>query len=296
MSIPPAVLGGLPTNSVDTPICAVLMVCFLAGAVTHMRIFRGNISQHGRRFVPSAMTFGFCMARLTALSMRIAWANHPHSSGTRIAAIVLTAAGVVLLFVLNLIYAYRVFLGYQQLTRPRLVGALFWALRFSIFSIVAMIISVIVTTIISFNTTNPSLLLKCRNAQRTGATFFAVLSFVPLPLSLLAVTLPHPAGIKSFGFGSATIRRKLAVVVAAATILCLGASFRAGTSFKPRPGTNPAWYHHKACYYVFNFVLELMVVALYAIARVDRLFYMEEEKKLTGNESNEALEKAERRP
>jgi len=40
----------------------------------------------------------------------------------------------------------------------------------------------------------------------------------------------------------------------------------------PRPIANPAWYHSKACFYIFNFTIEWTVVALYALIRVDRRF------------------------
>lgn len=72
-----------------------------------------------------------------------------------------------------------------------------------------------------------------------------------------------------------SIARGSTVLVIAALLLTLGAGFRAGTSFAPaRRVDDPAWYHHKACFYVFNFGTELAVIYLYAAVRVDRIFYV----------------------
>lgn len=65
------------------------------------------------------------------------------------------------------------------------------------------------------------------------------------------------------------------VLVVAALLLTLGAGFRTGAAYAPaRPANDPAWFDSKACFYVFNFVTELGVIYLYAVARVDRTFYV----------------------
>lgn len=76
-------------------------------------------------------------------------------------------------------------------------------------------------------------------------------------------------------FGSGTWVAKVFIVSLVAVLLCLGASFRAATSWmKPRPFTHPAWYHSKACFYVFDFGIDIMVVALFFVARVDQRFWV----------------------
>jgi hypothetical protein len=42
----------------------------------------------------------------------------------------------------------------------------------------------------------------------------------------------------------------------------------------PRPVTNPAWYHSKACFYVFNFTIDFLVVVVFFVGRVDRRFWV----------------------
>lgn len=42
----------------------------------------------------------------------------------------------------------------------------------------------------------------------------------------------------------------------------------------PRPATNPPWYDSKACFYCFNFTIEIFVIFTYLIGRIDRRFYV----------------------
>jgi hypothetical protein len=91
-----ATLGGIPTKSVDIPICAVLLACYLGLGATHMTIFRRNRAK-GRSFKPSVLCFAFCMARLVTFVMRIVWATKPTNPSVAIASNVFIAAGVILL-------------------------------------------------------------------------------------------------------------------------------------------------------------------------------------------------------
>ena len=43
---------------------------------------------------------------------------------------------------------------------------------------------------------------------------------------------------------------------------------------RPRPREDPAWYQSKACFYVFNFVVEIIVIFLYVAVRVDQRFWV----------------------
>ena len=62
------------------------------------------------------------------------------------------------------------------------------------------------------------------------------------------------------------------IVLAAAVLLCLGASFRAGVAWLPPKSnmTDPRpWYDKTACFYIFYFGVEILTVALYLIGRID---------------------------
>ena len=72
-----------------------------------------------------------------------------------------------------------------------------------------------------------------------------------------------------------SVARGSIVLGVTALLLTLGAGFRTGVAYaQTRPAEDPAWYDSKACFYVFNFVTELGVIYLYAMARVDRTFYV----------------------
>ncbi len=94
--------------------------------------------------------------------------------------------------------------------------------------------------------------------------------------------LPRKTRVEKFGSGR--WRTKIAILLTSSTLLCLGAAFRAGTNFKnPRPINSPAWYHAKWCFYFFNFTVEITVVYLYLILRVDRRFYIPDGSKGPGD-------------
>jgi hypothetical protein len=92
----PATLGGIPTRTVDIPVCTVLLACYLGMAATHMTIFRHNRAR-GRTFRPSMFCFALCMARLVTFTMRIVWAVEPTNHNVAIISNVFIAAGVILL-------------------------------------------------------------------------------------------------------------------------------------------------------------------------------------------------------
>ncbi|CAI7570377.1 unnamed protein product [Penicillium bialowiezense] len=192
-------MGLRPTITLDVPICAVFLALFLIGAVCHMTLFRRNLAR-GHKFIPSAMTFGFCMSRIVANAIRIAWACHVTNISLAIAAQIFVAAGVLLLFILNLLYAQRMFRAvYPGLGWSR---AFSWAFK-ALYGLVVVTIIMVITCVVQ------------------------------------------------------------------------SASFRAATSWMPpRPVTDPAWYHSKACFYVFDFAIDIMVVALFFVARVDRRFWV----------------------
>lgn len=264
-----AVLGGVPTNNVDTPISAVLLALFVGSAAINMTIFQVNL-RRGHKFIFSVLLFGFSMARIAALSLRIAWANHQRNVDVAIAANVMTSAGVLLLFVVNLLFAQRLLRGYHPgFGWRRSVTAVF---RFSLFSVIALLIMVITATVHSFFTLDPTARRMDRDVQRFAGVYLAVLAFAPIPVVLGASLYPRKTRIEKFGSGS--WRAKLGLLLGTSFLLALGAGFRIGVSFAPRPINNPAWYHHRACYYIFNYGIELIVVYTYAISRFDKRFHI----------------------
>jgi Protein of unknown function (DUF3112) len=265
-----ALTGGLPTVAVDVPISAVLMALFVMLAAGHMTLFQIN-RRRDHKFLVSAVMFGFCMARISTLAMRIAWAAHPTNVPVAIAANVLVAAGVVLLFLVDLIFAQRI----VRALHPN-VGWHPWFSRvFRLFYVLlgVSLVLLITLTVITFYTLDSNLRRVARDIQLYGQSAFLLLCVLPLPLVLTAALVPHQWPVEKFGSGR--FRTKVFVLLFASTILTLGAAFRLGTnSLSPRPLTNPAWYQSRACFYCFNFVIEIIVVLTYLVARIDRRFHI----------------------
>lgn len=263
-------MGLHPTVTLDVPICSVFLALFLTGAVCHMTLFRRNLAK-GHKFIPSAVTFGFCMSRIVANAIRIAWACHGSNISLAIAAQIFVAAGVLLLFILTLLYAQRMFRAvYPALGWSRPVS---WAFKF-LYALVAVTIVMVITCVVqSMYTLNTHTLRIDRDIQLYGQTYFAIISFLPIPILVAVLFSPNRKQIEQVGSGSWVA--KVLIVGLVASLLCLGASFRAATSWMPpRPLTNPAWYHSKACFYVFDFGIDILVVAIFFVARVDQRFWV----------------------
>ncbi|KAL1994876.1 hypothetical protein VTN49DRAFT_1063 [Thermomyces lanuginosus] len=277
MPVPPSLpmgvpLGRSPTVKVDVPICAVFLFLFACGAIGHMTLFRLNM-RRGHKFIPSAATFGFCMARISACSLRIAWACHPFSMGVAIAAQIFVAAGVLLLLILNTIYAQRLLRAYH----PQ-VG---WSRGLSIFFkilyvlVVLTLVMVIVAVVQIFNTSNPNTRRIDRDLQLYGQSYF--LFFATMPLWIIAYTLlaPRKPGQKIDHFGKGSYTPRFLIVGITQLLLLAGAAWRAGSNYaSPQPVTRPPWYTHKAAFYVMNFGVEIICVYIYLFGRIDQRFYV----------------------
>ncbi|KAL8995400.1 MAG: hypothetical protein Q9188_006825 [Gyalolechia gomerana] len=274
-------LGGTPTVHTDIPITTVFLFLFICGAAAHMTIFQLN-KKRGHKFVLSGMMFGFCMARVTTCVMRIVWATRPRHIPVAIAAQVFVAAGVVLLFVINLIFAQRII----RAAHPH--GG--WHPSFSYFFkaiyvlIVISLIMLITANIQNFYTLNSNTKRIDRDIILYGGTFYAVISFLPFPLVVGGLIIPRKTRVEKFGSGR--FRSKIIILLSAAFFLCLGASFRVGTNYKPpRPLNDPPDYYNKACFYIFNFTVEYIVIILYLVVRVDLRFHIPNGSKRAGDYS-----------
>ena len=265
-----AALGGVPTVHTDVPITAVFLILFIIGAVSHMTIFQIN-QRRGHKFLMSGMMFGFCMARIVTCVMRIVWATRPRNVRIAIAAQVFVAAGVVLLFVVNLIFAQRI----VRSCHPNSGWHPIFSLGFKAIYVLIVItlIMLIAAVIQQFYTLNLNTRRIDRDIQHYGQTFYAIISFLPIPLVIFGLVIPRKTRVEKFGSGR--FRIKIYILLLATVVLCLGASFRAGTNYLAlRPANDPAWYLSKACFYIFNFVVEILVIYLYVAVRVDKRFWV----------------------
>lgn len=279
-----SLLGGIPTVGVDIPITSVFLFLYILGAIAHMYRFRTNRTR-GHNFLISGFVFGFCMARIVTCIIRIAWATRPRNVSIGIAGVIFVQAGVVLLFAVNLTLAQRIYRGWHPNSGWHPLGQ--WMIYAIYLWIVTSLTILIIATAQSFYTKNNNTKRIDRDLQLYGQTVWAIVSFIPIPVVIAAYLFPRKTKTEKFGTGR--LRVKSAILLIAATLLCLGASFRAGGNYKtPRPNTNPGWYHSKACFYIFIFTVEIIVVAMYAIGRIDQRFHVPDGSKGPGDYSHKS--------
>ena len=220
--------------------------------------------------------------------MRIVWACRLDNVRIAIAASVLVAAGVVLLFIINLIFAQRIL----RASHPNSAWhPLFSAFFVAIYVIIVVSLFLLIAfVVLSFYTLDLNLRRIARDVQLYGGTYFAVVAILPIFLVLGGLIIPRKTRVEKFGSGR--YRTKIYILITAAVLLALGAWFRVGIQYmEPRPRNDPAWYHSKACFYVFNFAIEVVVTWLYVIVRVDRRFYVPNGSKGPGDYSGRNAEK-----
>ncbi|KAI1450356.1 hypothetical protein F5Y02DRAFT_426584 [Annulohypoxylon stygium] len=263
-----AIVGGTPTPSIDDPIAAVLLLLFLLSACAHLAILKINRARN-LKFVFSGMLVALCLLRGVSLAARMVWASYPRDVNCVIAASVMTQCGSVLIFIINLFFAQRVVRAYHpRLGWSRAAGVAVW---FLIVCVLCCLVMAIVSTIHSFFTLNRAQRQADRVVQLFAGSYLAFLAFLPMPVvALAAFTHPRRYHVEKFGHGK--WRAKIGLLMFAALVATLGAAFRVGVNFDGRPGTAPAWFHSRACYYSFNFVTDLIVSTAYLFARFDRRF------------------------
>jgi Protein of unknown function (DUF3112) len=271
-----ALVGGVPNTSVDAPITSVFLVLFIIGAVMHMTILQLNLKK-GHKFLASGALFGFCMARITTVTMRLVWSTHQDNVSVAIAANIFVNAGVIIIIIINILFAQRILrASHPKLGWHRVVHYLFMAY----YIVIMLLLIALITSIVQQSyTLDPNIHRIDRDIQLVGGTNSAFAAFLPIPLLIIGVVLPKmrssPSSPRSVDkFGSGRFRTKIRILLLSTLLIFLGAGFRVGANFAPRPASDPAWYHSRACFYCFNFTVEIIVIYMYAFLRVDRRFHV----------------------
>ncbi|KAF1919547.1 hypothetical protein BDU57DRAFT_536518 [Ampelomyces quisqualis] len=289
-------LGGPPVKRVDIPAQTVFMVLFLIGAAMHVRIFRGNLSR-GHKFVPNLCIFVFCMSRVLTSILRIAFVSQPRNARIALAAQIFLATDVLILFIINLIFAMRL----VRATHRRFGWHLAFGMGFKILLLIigATLIMIITATIQIAYTLDPQIRIADRSLQLYGSTVLAILATLPLPMVAITLLIPY-APIDEFGTGR--LRTKVTMLLVSTTLLSTGAWYRCGITWQtPVPQTQPLpGYLGKGPFYVLNSLVELQTVMMYAILRVDNRWHIPNGAKGPGSYSkpqrSSDLEKQDSRP
>lgn len=227
------------------------------------------------------MPSGFCVTRVLATTLRIAWANYPRNIRVAMAAMIFVYAGVILLFIANLFFAQRIVRAQHPhfgWSKPFSIG-----LPILLFIIIGTILCLIAAVILEFYSLSDSIHTAVRDIQIYGSTLYSVVAFLPIPIvgiSTLARQHPkikHTQTIDKFGEGSMTA--KIVICLFSAVLLTLGAAYRAGTTWLPpvenmvqgRPVEGP-WYFSRGSFYAFNFSIEIFMVWFWLAVRIDKRF------------------------
>jgi MFS family permease len=273
-------IGGIPTWPVDGAISIALIPLFVLAAVAHFLCFFTNRRRPKRRsnpkpprkFIFSFITGIFCVVRIAALSLRIAWARNHTNARVALAATVFVAAGVLILYVVNLFLMGRV----VRALHPAFGWSkcALWGFRILVATLVGMLVMVVTCSVHSMFTLDVDARRKERDVLLFAGVYMTVLAFAPAVAVVLAKVVPnrgeHPA--ENFGKGSMWV--KMVLLVFTSVLLAFGAGFRAAVNFEAKPLGQVEWYHHTAVFYCINFVIELIVVYTYAIFRFDQKFYV----------------------
>ena len=266
---------------VDVPIDAVLLAIYLIGAIANMSIYQIN-RRTGHKFFMSAAMFGFCISRVGTMVLRIVWATRQSNASLAIAAQIFTSVGVLIIYIVLLLLALRVF----RATHPTLgwnksLDKSFTALYMLLFGAFVLVITF---TILSFYTLNTTLRTVALWIQRTAILYILIFNSISTVLLLLSMLLPRSPHSEDFGTGS--MRSKCMILGVALFFALFIAGFRCGTAWAPaRPASDPAWYDSKAVFYVVLFTFEIVVVYLFLFTRFDRRFWIPDGSKKPGDYS-----------
>jgi hypothetical protein len=189
------------------------------------------------------------------------------------AAQILNNAGILIVYVVNLLFAQRVLRGVQpRIGWDRILAGVFRVLYGLIGGVLVMVIT---ATVVNFYTLDVQTKLACAGALKAAIGFLFFVTLAPLLLLAAAFFLMPRNGESEQAFGTGSMKAKALVVFLIACLAITIAGFKLGTTFEtPRPIADPAWYHSKAAFYCFGFVLEILILCVVQIARVDRMFHV----------------------
>lgn len=214
----------------------------------------------------------FCIIRVISTAVRTAWAFHPTNGKLALTAHIFVYCGTVIFYIVNLFLSQRL----MRARHPRLG----WSPLFTIvcppivvlMTVITVIFVIVASLQMSF-ATDPNILRIDRDIQIYVETAFTVFAFLPFLICLLAIFLPRHSYLDKFGAGR--FRTKVLILMTSSALLTLAAGWHCGVAWVPPVlATEHPWYDSKACFYVFDFGIEIVVLVLYLVTRIDRRFYV----------------------
>jgi hypothetical protein len=225
--------------------------------------------------------------------LRIAWANYPRDVGLAIAANIFTYAGTIILYMVDWFFAQRIIRAQHP--------SLGWSTQYRIFHrgglvlLVVTLLGLIVSQVWKFFTLNHVKQDAFQVLFLVAQTYATAFCFAPAILVTLSLLIPRTEVEK---FGAGRLRYNITILLISVCILSTGQVFRCVLAWIPptrmtdvqRGDVQLPWYLSKACFYCFNFLTEILVVMLFAIARVDLRFYVPNGARKEGDYSRSRLD------
>ena len=211
------------------------------------------------------------MARVATMVLRIAWTTRETNAGLAIAANIFLNVGVVLIYIVLLVLALRVF----RATHPRLGWNNIFrkTLQVAYCLLGCALILIISFTILTFYTLNPKLRNVSLWITRASILYFLVINLVTVVLLLLSWLLPRASDSETFGTGS--MQSKMIIVAVGEFFSLFIAGFRMGVGWSnARPASDSPWYDGKAPFYVIEFGFEIVVLYLLLLSRFEKRFWV----------------------
>lgn len=285
-------LGGTSSVLPDVPISVTFLVLYFIFGVVHVLIFNANKNQ-GHKFIFNGAILGLCKIRIITMALRIAWAYHPGNLSLAIAANIFVYVGAIILYVVNWFFVQRIIRA-QHADRG-------WSTPYRFFHRAALgclgisLILIIVSQVWKNFTLNERELTIFRALSLTGQTYFTIFCIAPAALIIISLIFPR-TDVEKFGAGRLSI--KIGILLAGVAILSIGQIFRCVLVWIPQTPLVTAQsaamhlptYLSKACFYVFNFVTEILVIAMFAIFRVDLRFHVPNGSRQSGDYTSGGLE------
>ncbi|KAH7625837.1 hypothetical protein B0T09DRAFT_412721 [Sordaria sp. MPI-SDFR-AT-0083] len=277
-----AILGGIPSEGVDIPISSVFILLFAIAAAWHLYTYFAIDRRRlpAQRHFFAIMLVVFSMLRILSLIMRIIWAasvTDPHISEKVVAvpARAFTTAGNTLIYILNFLMVRRLNRDYALFgSHP----APLRICRFLMFATLACLVMVITSLVDSYHVHTGSLAQQGRAVQLAAFTILTVLAFSPVLFAVVGHAFRDTGKIASSQEEKRRYKARLGLVLISALLMTLDVGYECGVAYRRRPVERPAWWHHRAALYLSDYLLELLMTWIFAVARVDGRFSIRRER------------------
>ncbi|KAK4222420.1 hypothetical protein QBC38DRAFT_375114 [Podospora fimiseda] len=267
---PPAPPPGLPPTPLpDIPLSGIFILLYLLYIPLHL-FFSTHSNPHSKPILTIILTI-FPSLRIISLSLRISWSLNPSNLQLEIASTALTFAGVLLLYILNLLVSRRYVRDYAISGYRPIVKGIFRSLIGIV--LICLIMGVIVSVNVYFvSPKDKNVLRECRDVLLVSGTILAVLAFTPVIMVVLVGCCCKAGDV--VGIEKKRYRARTELLVGTAGLLSLEGGFRVGMVYEARlvGEEEVKWWEGKAAFYCFVYLVEVVVVYWVLAARFDGRF------------------------